>query len=151
MCVLKSLQSSMTLCDPMDHSLPGSSVHGILQTRILEDGKRSLVLRLGLSLTMVLCFWAVNFTSAFKLHPSSPRWDKKARGGWSWVISLPSSWKRLWWMKSFTLLIRPLLWGHFGCISNGDYYSFHISERSHFLVKHDEFLPRLYCENMVGV
>ena len=25
-----------TLCDPMDYNLPGSSVHGILQTRILE-------------------------------------------------------------------------------------------------------------------
>ena len=25
-----------TLCDPMDHSPPGSSVHGILQARILE-------------------------------------------------------------------------------------------------------------------
>ena len=25
-----------TLCDPMDRSLPGSSVHGILQARILE-------------------------------------------------------------------------------------------------------------------
>ena len=24
-----------TLCDPMDHSLPGSSVHGVLQARIL--------------------------------------------------------------------------------------------------------------------
>ena len=29
-------QSCPTLCDPMDCSLPGSSVHGILQTRILE-------------------------------------------------------------------------------------------------------------------
>ena len=27
---------AQTLCDPMDHSLPGSSVHGILQARILE-------------------------------------------------------------------------------------------------------------------
>ena len=27
----KSLQLYLTLCDPMDHSLPGSSVHGILQ------------------------------------------------------------------------------------------------------------------------
>ena len=27
---------SLTLCDPMDCSLPGSYVHGILQTRILE-------------------------------------------------------------------------------------------------------------------
>ena len=26
----------MTLCDPMDCSLPGSSIHGILQTKILE-------------------------------------------------------------------------------------------------------------------
>ena len=29
-------QSCPTLCDPMDHSLLGSSVHGILQARILE-------------------------------------------------------------------------------------------------------------------
>ena len=27
----KLLQSSLTLCDPMDYSLPGSSVHGILR------------------------------------------------------------------------------------------------------------------------
>ena len=35
MCV-QSLQSCLILCDPMDHSPPGSSVHGILQARILE-------------------------------------------------------------------------------------------------------------------
>ena len=29
-------QSCLTLCDPMDCSLPGSSVHGIFQARILE-------------------------------------------------------------------------------------------------------------------
>ena len=32
----KSLQSCPTLCDPMDCSLPGSSIRGILQARILE-------------------------------------------------------------------------------------------------------------------
>ena len=32
----KSLQSCPTLYNPMDCSLPGSSVHGILQARILE-------------------------------------------------------------------------------------------------------------------
>ena len=32
----KSLQSYPTLCDPRDYSLPDSSVHGILQARILE-------------------------------------------------------------------------------------------------------------------
>ena len=32
----KSLQSCPTLCDPRDSSLPGSSVHGIVQARVLE-------------------------------------------------------------------------------------------------------------------
>ena len=37
MCVcVKSLQLCLTLCDPMDCSVPGCSVHGILQARILE-------------------------------------------------------------------------------------------------------------------
>ena len=31
-------QSCLTLRDPMDGSLPGSSVHGIFQTRALEWG-----------------------------------------------------------------------------------------------------------------
>ena len=35
MCVLVT-QSCLTLCDPMDGSLPGSSVHGIFQARVLE-------------------------------------------------------------------------------------------------------------------
>ena len=32
----KSLQSCPTLCDPMDCSLPGFSVHGIFQASVLE-------------------------------------------------------------------------------------------------------------------
>ena len=32
----KSLQSCPTLLDPMDCSLPGSSIHGIFQARVLE-------------------------------------------------------------------------------------------------------------------
>ena len=32
----ESLQSCPTLCDPMDCSLPGSSVRGIFQARVLE-------------------------------------------------------------------------------------------------------------------
>ena len=34
----KVTQSCPTLCDPMDGSLPGSSVHGIFQARVLEWG-----------------------------------------------------------------------------------------------------------------
>ena len=37
----QSLQSCLTLCDPMDCSTPGSSVHGILQPSILEWGAMS--------------------------------------------------------------------------------------------------------------
>ena len=35
-CVCLVTQLCLTLCDPMDYSPPGSSVHGILQARILE-------------------------------------------------------------------------------------------------------------------
>ena len=35
-CLVKLLQSCLTLCDPIDCSHPGSFVHGILQARILE-------------------------------------------------------------------------------------------------------------------
>jgi len=37
-CIVESevTQSCPTLCDPMDCSLPGSSVHGISQARVLE-------------------------------------------------------------------------------------------------------------------
>ena len=35
---VKSLQACLTLCNPMDYSPPGSSVHGILQAGILEWG-----------------------------------------------------------------------------------------------------------------
>ena len=39
----KSLQSCLTLCDPIDGSPPGSSIHGIFQARVLEWGAISLV------------------------------------------------------------------------------------------------------------
>ena len=31
-------QSCLTLSDPMDYSLPGSSIHGIFQAKVLEWG-----------------------------------------------------------------------------------------------------------------
>ena len=35
-CVCSVTQSCLTFCNPMGYSLPGSSVHGIFQARILE-------------------------------------------------------------------------------------------------------------------
>ena len=35
-CMLKLLQLCLTLCNSMDYNLPGSSIYGILQARILD-------------------------------------------------------------------------------------------------------------------
>ena len=56
-------QSCLTLRDPMDCSLPGSSVHGILQARVLEWGaiafSEEYILLGPISVYPVLCwFWA---------------------------------------------------------------------------------------------
>ena len=48
----KLLQSCPTLCDPMDCSPPGSSIHGILQARVLKWGAIAL-----------LCFFFNNKTN----------------------------------------------------------------------------------------
>ena len=55
----------LTLCDPMDCSLPGSPVHGILQTRILEwvtipFSRRSSLPR---DQTCIFCIAGVFFTT----------------------------------------------------------------------------------------
>ena len=41
--LFSQLSRVLLYCDPMDCSLPGSSVHGILQARILEQGCRALL------------------------------------------------------------------------------------------------------------
>ena len=52
-------QSCPTLCDPVDCSPPGSSVHGSLQARILEwvaiPFSRGIFLTLGLNLDLLHC------------------------------------------------------------------------------------------------
>ena len=56
----KSLQSCLTLCDPMDRSLPGFSVHRILQARILgwvtmPSSRESCQLRIRTHISYVSC------------------------------------------------------------------------------------------------
>ena len=61
---VKSLaQSCLTLCDPMDCSLPGSSVHGIFQARVLQW---IAILLFPLSMFSCLHFW-VPFLSFIKM------------------------------------------------------------------------------------
>ena len=51
----------MTLCDPMDCSLPGSSIHVILQARVLEwvaiSFSRGIFLTQGSNLGLLHCRW----------------------------------------------------------------------------------------------
>ena len=57
----KLLQSCPILCHPMDCSLPGSSVHGVLQARILEWGCLALPQGIfpiqGSNLGLLPCRW----------------------------------------------------------------------------------------------
>ena len=65
-------QSCPTLHDPMDCSLPGSSVHGIFQARVLEWGAIAFSVRSGmdpqntsqisLSFSSVLCSWCLSLS-----------------------------------------------------------------------------------------
>ena len=47
-------QSCRTLCDPMDCCLPGSSVHGIFQARVLEWGAIAFSLLVSTDNTWIL-------------------------------------------------------------------------------------------------
>ena len=94
-------QSFLTLCDPMDCSPPGSSVHGILQARILEWVAISF--SRGSSQprdrTWVSCIagrrfilWAI-CTDSQKLNLQRKSWLKVAlftqdwwKSGWGWEV-----------------------------------------------------------------
>ena len=52
----EAAQSCLTLRDPIDCSLPGSSVHGIFQARVLEWGAIAFSTTLELLLLLLSCF-----------------------------------------------------------------------------------------------
>ena len=56
----KSLQSCLTLCDPVDSSLPGSSVHGIFQARVLEWG--------AIAFSLIPSYWNLIYSTNLKLN-----------------------------------------------------------------------------------
>ena len=70
MCVCVSVtQSCPTLCSPMDHSLPGSSIHGIFQARVLEWGTIAFSYEmLGLP-KWHQCTWRPDFPGAIREAP----------------------------------------------------------------------------------
>ena len=104
-------QSRLTLCDPMDCSLPVSSIHGIFQARVLEwvaisFSRRSSQLR---DRTQVSCIAGRHFTiwatrEAQKLtHLKRPWcWERLKSGGegdnrgWDDWMALLTRWARVW-------------------------------------------------------
>ena len=58
-------QSSLTVCNPMDCSLPGSSIHGIFQAKVQEwvaiaFSRRNVYLGLFPVFDCVACFWILS-------------------------------------------------------------------------------------------
>ena len=76
-------QSCPTLCNPMDCSLPGSSLHGILQARVMEwvaisFSRGSPWLKLIKSCTLNICnFLYVNYTLTKWFSNESLNYTKK--------------------------------------------------------------------------
>ena len=72
--VAKSLQSCPTLCNPMDCSLPGFSVHGILQARKLQWVAISFfnAWKWKVKVKSLSCVWllATPWTAAYQAPPS---------------------------------------------------------------------------------
>ena len=65
-------QSSPTLSDPMDCSLPGSSIHGIFQARVLEWGAIAFSLdHLGQQIWPFLAHHCVPISSCLQSFPAS--------------------------------------------------------------------------------
>ena len=73
----KLLQSWLTLCDPMDCSLSGSSIYGILQARILEWVVIPFSIFLNWGLNLNLLYWQAD--SLPLSHQGSPRCALGAR------------------------------------------------------------------------
>ena len=61
----EAAQSCPTLSDPMDFSLPGSSVHGIFQARVLEWGAIAFSV---VEARRQLCFASQDFERLMKQH-----------------------------------------------------------------------------------
>ena len=66
-------QSCPTLSDPMDCSLPGSSIHGIFQGRVLEWGAIAFS-----NILVTVCLFIILFGPALGLHSSM--WVSSSRG-----------------------------------------------------------------------
>ena len=103
-------QSCPTLSDPMDCSLPGSSVHGILQARVLEWGaiafsmmnldrvlkSRDIALPVKVHLAKAMVFPVVTYGCESWTLKKAERWRIDAfEWYFAWILSREDSWESL--------------------------------------------------------
>ena len=112
-CRMSWIQSCPTLCDPVDCSLPGSSIHGILQARVLEwvaisfsRGSFRPRDRTQFSLIEGRCLnlWA---TREAPLINNSPHLDN--------VFPFYTPFPNFSDLIYFLILLTPILWGKYCC------------------------------------
>ena len=97
----KSLQSCPTLCDPMDCSLPGSSVHGIFQTRVLEW--------VAIAFSFIPIRVAIKKNRITNIDEDVDKLEPSCiLGGNVWIKSVQPLQKTVWW--SFQMLNLELLY-----------------------------------------
>ena len=113
-------QSCPTLCNPMDCSLPGSSVHGILQARVREwvaisfsrrssqPGDRTRVSCIAgrrfkfVCVCVCVCVcWGRGLVHEWQLSPWRGGAEQEYRSWWHWKVSEANSeiYNILWWLK----------------------------------------------------
>ena len=106
-CCCKSLQSCPTLCDPIDGSLPGSPIPGILQARTLDWVAISFsnTWKWKVKVKSLSHVWllATPWTAAYQAPPSMGLSRQEYRSGvplsslqWTWVWVISGSW---WWAE----------------------------------------------------
>ena len=98
LCYAKSLQSCPTLCDPIDGSLPGSPIPGILQARTLE--------------WVAIAFsnawkWKVKVKSLSRVRPSATPWTAAFQAPLSMGFSRQEYWSGLPLPSPYMLLFLP--------------------------------------------
>ena len=97
----EAAQSCPTLSDPMDHSLPGSSVHGIFQARVLEWGAIAFSVVMGTDMQKkIFTYFPYKFSIYCKGCNLISFWEKKFKSNiWNSTliqISKITSWNSFW-------------------------------------------------------
>ena len=108
-------QSCPTLCDPMDYSLPGSSIRGIFQARVLEWGAIASQDHSNLCLFFfLLALWKnLRLTISYNLHISQGKKWLYMPEGWGSFLLRNLDFYPLWFSSCLSLNKWPCLTKNF--------------------------------------